>query len=48
MKSDVKYVLNPLKPPYGEFKAKELPADACRILLLTEGPYHSAFVDSDG
>jgi len=37
-----------LKPPYGDFRAHDLPVDACRILLLTEGPYHPAFVDNDG
>ena len=48
MKKEVIYILNPLKPTYGELRAKDLPVNACRILLFTEGPYHSAWLDEDG
>jgi hypothetical protein len=43
MANDIKYVLNPLLPPFGEFNVPDLPLQAVRILLLTEGPDHPAF-----
>ena len=46
--NDIKYVLKPLEPPYGELRGKDLPLQATRILLLTEGPYTSAFKDGPG
>ena len=46
--NDVKYILKPLEPEFGEMKAKNLPLQAVRILLLTEGPYIAAFKDEDG
>ena len=45
--NDIKYVLQPLVPQYGELKAKDLPLQATRTLLLTEGPYGSAFQDGN-
>jgi hypothetical protein len=40
--------LLPLIPQFGELKAKDLPLSACRLLLMTEGPYHEAFIDENG
>jgi len=48
MKLDIKYQLQPLIPQFGELKAKDLPLNACRLLLMTEGPYHEAFIDENG
>ena len=48
LEKQIKYILNPLTPPYGELKAADLPLEAGRILLHTEGPYHKAFYDPDG
>ena len=48
LSNDVKHILKPLEPPFGEMKAKDLPLQAARILLLTEGPLHSAFRDANG
>ena len=48
MANDIKFILKPLEPPFGEMRAKNLPLQAARILLLTEGPLHSAFKDEDG
>jgi len=45
LKDEVKYVLSKCEPPFGEIKAKDLPMQAARVLLLTEGPYHQAFID---
>lgn len=45
LQNDIKYILKPLEPPFGEMKAKDLPLQAARILLLTEGPYHPAFYE---
>ena len=45
--SDIKHLLEPLKPPYGDFRIQDLPLDAVRLLLLTEGPDYPAFW-SDG
>ena len=42
--NDIKHILKPLEPPFGEMKAKELPLQAARVLLLTSGPDHVAFV----
>ena len=36
-------MLIPLKPPFGDFRVEDLPLQAVRILLLTEGPDHPAF-----
>jgi hypothetical protein len=45
LQADVKHILKPLEPPFGELKAKDLPLQAARVLLLTEGPDHSAFIE---
>ena len=45
---DVKHILQPLEPPFGELKAKNLPLQAARILLLTRGPYGKEFEDENG
>ncbi len=45
LSSDVKFILKPLEPAFGEIRAKELPIQAVRVLLLTEGPYHPAFYE---
>ena len=42
--NDIKHILKPLEPPFGEMKGKELPLQAARVLLLTSGPYAAAFV----
>ena len=47
MQDDTKYILKPLFPQFRGVRAKELPLDAVRVLLLTEGPYHDAF-NEDG
>lgn len=45
LQADVKHILKPLEPPFGELRAKDLPLQAARVLLLTEGPDHHAFVE---
>lgn len=45
---DIKHVLNPLIPDFGELKIEDLSLLAARTLLLTEGPDHPAFRDSKG
>jgi len=40
---DIKYILEPIKPPFSDFNIKDLPLQAARTLLLTEGPDHPAF-----
>ena len=45
LKDEVRFVLRPCEPPFGELQAKDLPMQAARVLLLTEGPYHRAFID---
>lgn len=45
---DIKFVLNPLIPPFGDLNINSLSLSAARILLLTEGPEHSAFQDEFG
>jgi hypothetical protein len=40
---DVKHILDSIRPAYGDFKIKDLPLDAVRLLLLTEGPEYPAF-----
>jgi hypothetical protein len=40
-------VLNPLQNPFAVQRAGDFPLEAARVLLLTEGPYHPAFLDSD-
>lgn len=44
--ADVKHILKPLEPPFGELRAKDLPLQAARVLLLTEGPDHHAFIEN--
>lgn len=44
MDNDIKTILLPCEPPYGEIVATNLPIQAARVLLLTEGPYHKAFM----
>ena len=44
--NDVNHVLKPLEPTYGDLKVKDLPLQAARTLLLTEGPYHKAFLEN--
>lgn len=46
--TDIKYILKPLEPPFGELKAKNLPIQAVRCLMLTDGPYSNAFKDENG
>mmetsp|Transcript_6821 Transcript_6821/g.10997 ORF Transcript_6821/g.10997 Transcript_6821/m.10997 type:complete len:199 (+) Transcript_6821:7430-8026(+) len=48
LKNEIKYILDPLTPKYGELKASDLPLEAGRILLHTEGPFHKAFYDQNG
>jgi hypothetical protein len=48
MINDIKHILKPLEPAFGELKAKDLPLQAARVLLLTEGPYIKAFEDDQG
>ena len=43
MANDIKYILEPLKPQFGDYKIEELPLYAIRTLLLTEGPDYPAF-----
>jgi hypothetical protein len=35
-----------LEPPFGELRARDLPLQAARVLLLTEGPHHPAFFEN--
>lgn len=44
--NDVKHILKPLEPPYGDMRVKDLPLQAVRTLLLTEGPKHPAFYEN--
>ena len=44
MVNDIKYIMEPLKPQFGDYKVKELPLYAIRNLLLTEGPDYPAFI----
>jgi hypothetical protein len=46
--NDVKIVLQPLIPTFGELRVQDLPLKAARVLMLTEGPEHPAFFDSNG
>lgn len=48
MINEIKHVLKPLEPAYGELSVSDLPLQAARVLLLTEGPYVKAFQDSQG
>jgi len=48
MVNDIKHILKPLEPAYGELKVRDLPLQAARVLLLTEGPYVKAFEDEQG
>jgi hypothetical protein len=43
LKNDVRFILNPLHPPFGGLNVDDLPLPAVRTLLLTEGPEHPAF-----
>ena len=43
MAYEVQNILKPCEPPFGELCATNLPIQAARVLLLTEGPYHKAF-----
>ena len=43
MVDDITHILNNYQPEFGDFKAERLPMNALRVLLLTEGPYHSAW-----
>lgn len=43
MIDDITHILKKYEPTYGSIKAENLPMDALRVLLLTEGPYHPAW-----
>ena len=43
MIDDITHILKKYEPTYGALKAENLPMDALRVLLLTEGPYHPAW-----
>lgn len=44
MANEISTILEPCEPPFGELVATNLPIQAARVLLLTEGPYHKAFM----
>lgn len=44
MVNEIHTILEPCEPPFGELIATNLPIQATRVLLLTEGPYHKAFM----